>query len=237
MKKRVCIVDDNSDLKELYEIAFRDSEFDLTFITSSLEALSYLDRNEADIVLIDLAMREMDGLALAREIRVNEDKNGTRSARLAWFTALPITDATRRFAKRYEVEKTFTKPTDPLSLIHEIRAWLSEPAPQPATTQQSVERQRGVTNTVFAVWTVGIILIGLLIGAYVVIKDKLDTYEAYKYTEMRKNRDMLFDACNDMSKRYSTLIEWNRQQAQKPPPELLVKSECVQLNKEQNHEP
>lgn len=222
---RVVIVDDNTDIKELYEIAFRGSEFDLTFITSSLEAISYLDNNPADVVLIDLAMREMDGLTLAREIRVNEDKNDTPPARLAWFTAKEITDADRRVAKRYDVEEVFAKPTDPQSLILKLRAWLNESEVQKEVV--APERQNG---SAFAVMTVSLAAIVVLIVVITVYNRVLHSSEeaaAYRFAEQKNRANQMKTVCDNNAKTSSALKVWIEQQNLKPPPELLVSAPCV----------
>lgn len=213
IKKRLIIVDDNSDIKQPYEIAFRDSEFDLMFITSSLEALRYLDHNRADAVLIDLAMSEMDGLTLVREIRINECKNNQQPTRLAWFTARNIGEVEKRIARRHGVEEVFTKPTDPLSLMHEIKAWLSEPSTvKPAVIAPVVNYQTGAVMSTTVTALIGIVVIVILIGFFLNENHKREEAAAYRYAEQR-----------DEARQYKAVCDWNWEQVQLKQPDIIQK--------------
>jgi two-component system alkaline phosphatase synthesis response regulator PhoP len=232
-KRKIVIVDDNTDIKEPYEIAFRDSDFDLTFITSSLEAVSYLDHNPADAVLIDLAMREMDGLTLAKEIRLNESKNRQPPARLAWFTAREVGDVEKRVAKRHGVEETFKKPTDPFALIYEIKAWLSEPSEPKAIFQPKVlTEQNGGTVVPFATAIICILALVIVIAVYNNVLHKREEEAAYRFIEKRNELNQMKIICEYNWERTTILQKWLEQQGLKPPPETLIQKSCLVSKKE-----
>lgn len=125
--KKVFIVDDNLDYKEINEIIFKDSPCDLTVMTSGAEILTYLTKNggAADAVILDLSMPTLDGLTVAQEIRRNEELHPEKTpVKLAFFTARQIDEPIMRVAKQTNVEKIFNKPVDPFGFVEEVEEWL-----------------------------------------------------------------------------------------------------------------
>lgn len=247
--RKIVICDDNEDVKRAYELAFANSDFDLTFFTSSLEALSYLYTNKADAVLIDLAMPEMDGLTLAKEIRLNEKKSDGHRARLAWFTGRDIGKVENRVAAKYDVEEAFKKPTDPLSLIHEIKAWLSEPPPwEVAVTDVQIYNPQNGVSMATMLHVLAYIFLLIVIAAqyittqhrintqYLATQDRINGQDAYRVRALREERDGYRAACEENWKNHGGLIEWSRQVKGNPPAASLVQTPCIQAeNIEENH--
>ena len=66
---RVLIVDEDMRGSRSLEMALRLEGVDVEFASSAEVALGELERSFADLVVIDLMMRESSGLHLAREIR------------------------------------------------------------------------------------------------------------------------------------------------------------------------
>ena len=64
---KILIVDDNLDIKPILEEAGRIAGLSITVLSSALEAIDYLSKDESEVdgVLIDLAMYPIDGISLA----------------------------------------------------------------------------------------------------------------------------------------------------------------------------
>jgi signal transduction histidine kinase len=73
--KRVLLVDDNADMRE-YGIVVLGEHFDVEAVEDGEEALAAARNNPPDLVIADVMMPKLDGLALLRELRGNE---GTRA--------------------------------------------------------------------------------------------------------------------------------------------------------------
>ena len=71
MQGRVLIVDDDQSLCETMEAALRRAGFQASWKSSADEALSTLDHQDFDVVVTDLNMRSMNGLALCERIAAN----------------------------------------------------------------------------------------------------------------------------------------------------------------------
>jgi two-component system response regulator HydG len=71
MQGRVLIVDDDQNLCETMEVALRRAGFNATWKTSADEALALIEHEEVDVVVTDLNMGGMNGLALCERIVAN----------------------------------------------------------------------------------------------------------------------------------------------------------------------
>ncbi len=69
MKGKLLIVDDESEIREMLSRNFRMLGFEVEVAGHGLEALSILEEKPIDVVISDIKMPEMDGVALLREIR------------------------------------------------------------------------------------------------------------------------------------------------------------------------
>jgi two-component system response regulator HydG len=68
VNQRVLVVDDDADLRQLFEVALAQKGFRVTLADSGDAALSALAAEPIDAVVTDLQMRGMDGIELARRV-------------------------------------------------------------------------------------------------------------------------------------------------------------------------
>jgi CheY-like chemotaxis protein len=125
MLKLVC-VDDDKDVSEMMKIVGEQERVWTMSFTNGAEALPFLEENQVDVVLLDLAMPVLDGLTVAEEIRLNESNNpGRKRVKIAFLTGWPISETIHRVAERIGTEAIFTKPMDPNETIAKIKSWFS----------------------------------------------------------------------------------------------------------------
>ena len=72
---RLLIVDDISDNREILSRRFQRRGFDVVEVDSGLKALEILDREQFDLVLLDVMMPEVDGLEVLRRIRTRKSRS------------------------------------------------------------------------------------------------------------------------------------------------------------------
>ena len=238
-KKRIFIIDDDSDVKELYELAFKDSEFELTYLLSSLDAIRILDKtpNPADVILIDLAMSGMDGLTLSERIRINEIKNRNRPSRMAFFTSydtavIPTYGEDGHFG--FGVERVIEKPITPDKLLELLREWLPKTPENKSTDVKIYQPQNGATLPTLVTGIAGVVALIIVIAVYNRVLHSAEEAAAYRYTEKREQGIQYKNACDENWEQHAALEKWIEQQEykQKPPPERLVRVPCEAVKKE-----
>lgn len=70
-KFQVLVVDDNSDKRNLLEVALSMAGYDVRATSNGIEALAAVESYPPDLIVTDVMMPEMDGYELARRIRQN----------------------------------------------------------------------------------------------------------------------------------------------------------------------
>ncbi|MGA9228248.1 MAG: response regulator transcription factor [Mesobacillus sp.] len=113
----ILLVDDETRMLDLLSLYLTPLGYKCVKHTSALDAISYLDENHADIILLDVMMPEMDGWEACREIRKHWD--------------IPVIMLTARSEKpdivkglKIGADDYVTKPFDEDELIARIEAVL-----------------------------------------------------------------------------------------------------------------
>ena len=76
-KKRVLVVDDEENLRNMLTMIIRKEGYDVDTSRDGLEALSKIEDDEYDFVLCDLKMPKMDGLGLLKALQGNNHGDST----------------------------------------------------------------------------------------------------------------------------------------------------------------
>lgn len=74
--KKVLLIDDNFETKQLYKSMLEDNGISVESSSDSLEGFQLATENEYDLILLDLMMPKMDGLTMLNELKKigKEDK-------------------------------------------------------------------------------------------------------------------------------------------------------------------
>jgi YesN/AraC family two-component response regulator len=68
MKKSILICDDEEGIRESLKLIL-EKEYDLFFASNGHEAIEILNKNNADIAIMDIKMPRMDGIETMRKLR------------------------------------------------------------------------------------------------------------------------------------------------------------------------
>ncbi len=68
-EKKILIVDDEVDIRKVFEKAFHRAGYTVRTAASGKEALEILKEDKIQVMFFDLKMPEMDGLELCRKVR------------------------------------------------------------------------------------------------------------------------------------------------------------------------
>ncbi len=69
IKKKVLVVDDEPDTLELVKLVLESGGFEAVLANNGLEALTQIENEKPDLVLLDIMMPDMDGWDVFRKIK------------------------------------------------------------------------------------------------------------------------------------------------------------------------
>jgi two-component system, cell cycle response regulator DivK len=121
MMYKVLVAEDNSANRELLREILRAESFDVLEASNGEQALALIEQNKPDLVLLDINMPVLDGLAAIRRIREHSQ-----------FCSLKVIAVTA-YAMREDRERILsagfngylTKPIDMTVLVAEVKRVLS----------------------------------------------------------------------------------------------------------------
>ena len=131
---RILIVDDEEDVRIALKQVLERAGYDVSVATSGNEGLEVMKREGADLVITDVIMPGVDGIAAAKQIR--EKYRDTRiivisgGGRTAPEPYEPNAISTRSYlasASNAGADQTLTKPFDRDELLRVVQDLLDEP--------------------------------------------------------------------------------------------------------------
>src|SRR5689334_2804767 len=91
MRKKLLIVEDNTELLELLRLGFKQAGFSVSTASNGLEALKKARAHCPDLILLDLVLPELDGFAVCEALR--------RSGETAGIPIIMLTGLTSEFTR------------------------------------------------------------------------------------------------------------------------------------------
>ncbi len=117
IRKKILLADDEEDVRDIVKMFLEGEGYDVVTAYDGLEALSMIDSEHPDLVLLDVMMPVMSGIEVARRLRAN---HGTSQIPVIMLSAAAQTDSIKQCiaagAKDYIV-----KPFQPAKLEEIIR--------------------------------------------------------------------------------------------------------------------
>ncbi|PSR18664.1 diguanylate cyclase [filamentous cyanobacterium CCP3] len=121
---RILVVEDEADARELLILVLEQAGAVVTAVTSAAEALQRLPQLELDVLISDIAMPEVDGYTLLKQMRSQLTQQGNPPT----FKAVALTayagEINRQQAIAAGFERHLSKPFEPTELVTAIAALL-----------------------------------------------------------------------------------------------------------------
>ncbi len=136
MRKKLLIVEDNSELLELFRLGLKQAGFSVSTASNGLDALKKARTVSPDLILLDLVLPELDGFAVCERLRKDES---TASTRIIMLTGL-MSEFTRYAGLESGADEYVTKPASPGQLLPRIEHWLQQPARHRARHASEISR-------------------------------------------------------------------------------------------------
>ena len=116
--KKILIVDDQSEVRELVEVTLRIGPYEILQASSGDEALTIARSERPDLVLLDVMMpnSSVDGFDVCRQIKSDP---ATRNISVVMITARGQ-EADLEIGRQAGADDYFTKPFSPLQLMNKV---------------------------------------------------------------------------------------------------------------------
>lgn len=137
MRKKLLIVEDNTELLELFRLGLKQAGFSVSTATNGLDALKKARAVVPDLILLDLVLPELDGFAVCERLRNDASTATTRIIMLTGLTS----EFTRYAGLESGADEYVTKPASPNQLLPRILHWLEQPQRQRAGDDSGTRSQ------------------------------------------------------------------------------------------------
>jgi DNA-binding response OmpR family regulator len=117
---QILVVEDDPDIAGLIEHVLRKADYSVHRVTSGAAVLPYLQSQPADLVILDLMLPDMDGLAVCRALR---SRSQTAAIPIIMLTAR-AEEADRIAGLELGADDYVTKPFSPRELVARVGALL-----------------------------------------------------------------------------------------------------------------
>ncbi|MBI5245881.1 MAG: response regulator transcription factor [Elusimicrobia bacterium] len=85
--KKILVVDDDPSIREILSIQLTRLGYEVVTASDGIEAVSAFSASTPDVILMDLMMPRLDGLASCQKIRALEKKAGAKRTPVLFLTA------------------------------------------------------------------------------------------------------------------------------------------------------
>lgn len=119
-KKKICIIDDDADLREIYLMKFNQEGFDVSLATNGEEGMKSIREKSPDIILLDLQMPVKNGVEVLQELQ--EDTELSKIPVIV-LTNIDNEDAFREvgeYETRFYLIKSLTTPQQAVDYVREV---------------------------------------------------------------------------------------------------------------------
>ncbi|MCX5696394.1 MAG: response regulator [Candidatus Omnitrophica bacterium] len=123
MKAKILLVDDDKDVLKSLENLLRRSEYDVTSVGDSLEAIELTKEHDFDLVITDIRMPNINGIEVIKRIIVLQDRLGKEKSEFMVITGYADDDAPKEGAL-LGITNFVIKPFDSNVFLESIKSCL-----------------------------------------------------------------------------------------------------------------
>jgi|SRR6185369_6586541 len=119
-KKKVCIVDDDENLREIYSTKFNAEGFEVLLAEDGEIGLGVIREKKPDIVLLDIQMPVKDGLTVLGEMQADQELRKIPVIMLTNVDDEETIRAIGKFETRFYLIKSLTSPQKAVDYVREV---------------------------------------------------------------------------------------------------------------------
>ena len=139
MPKKILVVDDDTHIREVVQFALEKAGLEVIEAGDGRRALELFSQGNPDLVILDITMPEVDGLAVCREIRKSSDIP-------ILFLSSRTDEVDRVVGLEIGGDDYVTKPFSPRELVARVQVILKRTRAKPAEAPDARELSRGAVR-------------------------------------------------------------------------------------------
>jgi two-component system, OmpR family, response regulator len=139
MTSKILVVDDDAHIRDVVQFALEKAGLEVIEAGDGRKALESFSRSKPDLVILDITMPEMDGLAVCREIRKSSDIP-------ILFLSSRADEVDRVVGLEIGGDDYVTKPFSPRELVARVQVILKRARATPVVTTDVRELSRGAVR-------------------------------------------------------------------------------------------
>ncbi len=119
--KLVCLIDDDENIRDIYQRKFLQSGFDVVIAKDGEEGLRAIALNHPDIILLDLQMPIMGGMEVLAELKKDEELVKIPVVILSNVDdEVVFSEIGKEYVTKFYLVKSLTTPQKVVSIVREI---------------------------------------------------------------------------------------------------------------------
>lgn len=142
---KVLVVDDNQINRELIQVLLKETQVQVFTVENGKSCLSFLEKMNVDIILMDHMMPEMDGVETLHELH---DRNLCKDTPIIALTANAMTGARERYIKE-GFDDYISKPVEGDYLEKMLYRYLSSTSKVNIIKQTEIDRRKNIPSASF----------------------------------------------------------------------------------------
>ncbi len=119
VKKKICIIDDDDDIREIYIMKFGLEGFDVVGAKNGEDGLKLIRKEHPDIILLDLQMPVKNGVEVLEELRNDGELSKIPVVVLSNIDSEDMFQEVGRFETRFYLIKSLTTPQKAVDYVRE----------------------------------------------------------------------------------------------------------------------
>ncbi len=119
--KLVCLIDDDANIRDIYERKFLQSGFDIVSAKDGEEGLRAIALNHPDIILLDIQMPVMGGMEVLKELKKDEELVKIPVVILSNVDdEVVFSEIGKEYVTKFYLVKSLTTPQKVVGIVREI---------------------------------------------------------------------------------------------------------------------
>jgi two-component system OmpR family response regulator len=136
MPSKILVIDDDAHIREVVQFALEKAGLEVVEAGDGQKGVELFSRSKPDLVILDITMPEVDGLAVCREIRRNSETP-------ILFLSSRADEVDRIIGLEIGGDDYVTKPFSPRELVARVHVILKRARAKPAATAELRELSHG----------------------------------------------------------------------------------------------